>query len=223
MERVYAVIPARGNSKGIHNKNLLKIGNDTLIEIAIKRCLESKVIDEIVVTSESDQILSVAENYPVSLVERPEMLSEDTAHAIYPTVHALDEVDANDEDTVFMVLPTTPLINAALYDQAYTFLKKSQAPSIIGITKLENIKATSLRFFDNNMGLHQVIPELSANLQRQHNPPLWYVNGGLFLSRFWSLIKNETFHVEEAKGFVMDEVIDIDTTEDYRKVVELAE
>ena len=59
-ESVLCLIPARGGSKGISRKNLCKVNGISLLERAINVALELKRVDKIVVTSDDDEILSIA-------------------------------------------------------------------------------------------------------------------------------------------------------------------
>ena len=61
--QIVAVIPARGGSKGIPNKNLQKIGDLTLIEWAIRAALQSDFITKLIITSDSTDILEVATSF----------------------------------------------------------------------------------------------------------------------------------------------------------------
>ena len=63
--KTFAFIFARGGSKGIRNKNLIKINNLTILEHSILVAKNSKKIDKIVVSSDSDKILKIAEKYNV--------------------------------------------------------------------------------------------------------------------------------------------------------------
>ena len=78
-----AIIPARKNSKRIKDKNLLKINNKTLVEIAILESLKSKYIDKIIVSSDSPRINKISSKFNcVPLKERPKSLSKDNSKTI---------------------------------------------------------------------------------------------------------------------------------------------
>ena len=78
--RVVALIPARGGSKGIKNKNIVDLGGKPLITWSIEAANESIHIDDVAVTSDDDKILSIAgESGAQILVKRPENLASDDA------------------------------------------------------------------------------------------------------------------------------------------------
>jgi len=66
-----AVIPARGNSQRIKNKNLIKLNKKPLIYWTIKSALKSKYISDICVTSDSEKILNYCKNFDVKTILRP--------------------------------------------------------------------------------------------------------------------------------------------------------
>ncbi len=61
--KVICIIPARGGSKGLKNKNIRKINNKPLIYYPIKAALKSKVCDKIVVTTDSKNIAKLSKKY----------------------------------------------------------------------------------------------------------------------------------------------------------------
>ena len=74
-----ALIPARGGSKGLKNKNLQKIGNKTLVEIAIDNALSSKNISSTYLTSDSKKILNYGVKKNINNILRPRKFSSDKA------------------------------------------------------------------------------------------------------------------------------------------------
>ena len=78
-KKLICVIPARGGSKGIKNKNLQEILGRSLLSICIETYKDSKYIDEVFVSSDSDEILSEAEKNGAIAVKRDQNLSSDIA------------------------------------------------------------------------------------------------------------------------------------------------
>ena len=77
--KIISIIPARGGSKGIPNKNIIDFHGKPLITWTIEQALDSKMIDEVYVTSDSSHILSIAEGMGVHTIKRPSKLSNDSA------------------------------------------------------------------------------------------------------------------------------------------------
>ena len=60
MKKIIALIPARSGSKGIKNKNILKIANKSLIEISIEHCLKAKIFSKILLSTDSKKYADIA-------------------------------------------------------------------------------------------------------------------------------------------------------------------
>ena len=103
-----AVIPARSGSKGIPNKNILKIKDKTLIEIAIEQAKQIKEIDQIIFSSDSQKYCQIAKQAGAkSLGLRSKELSTDKTK----TIEVLMDIINNfaDLDTILLLQPTSPV------------------------------------------------------------------------------------------------------------------
>lgn len=109
-----AIIPARGNSKGILGKNYKLLGGKPLILWTINAAKESGVFDYIVVTSESELLLELARASSVMAIVRPEYLSMDTVQTNESCLDALRQLQlANiNPDIVTILQPTSPFRTA---------------------------------------------------------------------------------------------------------------
>ena len=74
--RIIAIIPARGGSKGIKNKNLRLFKGKPLIYWSIKSAKESKLISDYFISTEDKKIKKVAKKYKCKIINRPKSLSE---------------------------------------------------------------------------------------------------------------------------------------------------
>ena len=91
-KKVLAVILARGGSKGIKKKNITPINGHPLISYSIAAALNSKHIDKLVVSSDSQEILKVAKDYGADVpFVRPNKFSGDTVPSVTALKHAVIE------------------------------------------------------------------------------------------------------------------------------------
>ena len=90
------IIPARGGSKGIKKKNLIKICNKPLLYWSIIRSLKSKNISSTWVTSEDKEILEFSSNLGAKTIIRPKKLSSDFASSESAWLHAINEISKNE-------------------------------------------------------------------------------------------------------------------------------
>ena len=78
-EKFIAIILARGGSKGIKNKNIISVNKKPLIYWSIKTCLNSKLIDNVWVSSDSKKILDISKKFGAKAIIRPKRFSKDTS------------------------------------------------------------------------------------------------------------------------------------------------
>ena len=108
------IIPARGGSKGIPNKNIREVNHKPLISYSIESaCFIRQIINDtckIILTSDSDEILSVSDQFvEVTKIKRPDTLASDTALTIDVVLHVLELIEDKKEDEIVLLLqPTVP-------------------------------------------------------------------------------------------------------------------
>lgn len=111
--KVLAVIPARGGSKDIKNKNLLKIEKKSLVSIAISKAKKSKYISKIALTSDDEKILKEGKKSNLEYcIKRPNKYATDKASIFKTIKHTVEWFDKNHNwcpDIIAIILPTTPL------------------------------------------------------------------------------------------------------------------
>lgn len=104
-----AIIPARGGSKGVKRKNLRKINGETLIEIAVRKCVE--VADRVIVSTEDREIFATTAH--AEMIKRPDDLAQDDTESVDVLRHAADAARVSGE--VLWVQCTAPLAKTEDY------------------------------------------------------------------------------------------------------------
>ena len=127
---IVAIIPARGGSKGIPRKNVKDIAGKPLIAWSIEHALNSKLIDEVYVTTEDREIAEIAYEFGAKIINRPKELATDTISSIPAIKHAIDNID---EDIEYYVLlqPTSPIRSKDLIDNCIRYIKKYNANCLV--------------------------------------------------------------------------------------------
>lgn len=111
---ILGLIPARGGSKGVPEKNIKEIYGKPLIAWTIMRAKESVYLDKIVVSTDSKKIADIANDYGADILKRPEELASDTASTLDVMIHALQSHPA---DTLVLLQPTSPFRSKKLIDK----------------------------------------------------------------------------------------------------------
>ena len=156
MNKIVAVIPARGGSKGIPKKNLKHFCGKPLIAWTIQQALKSKHIDSVWVSSDSPEILKISKKFGANVIIRPKSLSSDTSTSESAWLHALDFIEkkTNSVDTIVGLQATNPIRESSDIENAIKKFQRTGADSLftgsdIGnyfIWKKTNKKLTSLNY-----------------------------------------------------------------------------
>jgi len=135
MLKVLGIIPARSGSKGLKNKNLLKIGRHSLIEIAVKNAINSKLLNKVVFTSDDKMYINKINKYKIETIHRPKKLSNDQSD-IYDVIHhTLDILKKKNQFFSHIVLlqPTTPFRTSTHIDECIKKIKRYKKNTLISV------------------------------------------------------------------------------------------
>jgi CMP-N,N'-diacetyllegionaminic acid synthase len=218
-----AIIPARGGSKGILNKNIMDICDKPLIAYTIEAGKKSKYIDEVLVSTDSDAIKDVAQNYGAKVpFLRPEELSNDSSKSIDLVLHAIDFYLSNNisYDYVILLQPTSPLRTFVQIDEAIEKLLETNISSLVSVREVDE-NPVIMRSIQSDK-LKEVIRFEGLNLRRQDLPTFYIFNGAIYITSNDMLIHKKKFIDEDTIPYIMskESSVDIDTMLD-AKLVEL--
>ncbi|MCI8972718.1 MAG: acylneuraminate cytidylyltransferase family protein [Lachnospiraceae bacterium] len=124
---ILGLIPARGGSKGVPNKNIKLINGKPLIVWTIEKALESELLDKVIVSTDSEDIKQIAVYAGAEVLNRPANLATDTASTLDVMIHTLMNYPA---DTVVLLQPTSPCRNTGLIDKCITEFQKGEYDSL---------------------------------------------------------------------------------------------
>ncbi|MEV6112162.1 N-acylneuraminate cytidylyltransferase [Streptomyces sp. NPDC052109] len=113
VRRVLAVIPARGGSKGVPAKNLAPVGGVPLVARAVRECRATRLVTDVVVSTDDQAIAAAAREAGAEVVLRPTAIAGDTATSEAAVLHAMDAHEALHGaavDVVLLVQCTSPFI-----------------------------------------------------------------------------------------------------------------
>ena len=136
----FCIIPAKGTSTRLAKKNLLKLGEHTLLAYSIRKAIKSNIFDAICVSTEDKEIAGVARKYGLEVpFLRPASLSRDPATIMDVVMHALEYyADRNMEfDNVTVLLPTSPFVEVDHILDAHNQYFTKKAEALLGVTECE--------------------------------------------------------------------------------------
>ena len=221
-ELVIGIIPARSGSKGLPGKNTKEFCGKPLIAWSIEAGLASQYIDEVVVTTDSEVIAKIAQNFGASVpFIRPAELAGDSSSTIDVIRHVLDFYTHNlNKEFGYTVLlePTSPLRTHDDIDGAINKLKQnSDATSIVGICKTESQNPAFLVKKDiKNFIVGYENPGMKV-LRRQDIGDVYFFEGSVYVSKTSSLLDGNTFYHNKTLGYEFPKwkSIEIDDLDDF--------
>lgn len=217
MSRI-AIIPARGGSKRIPRKNIKKFCGKPILAYSIEAALNSKLFDEVMVSTDDNEIAEIAKQYGASV---PFLRSAETANDFAILKDVLNEVLAKYNeleksfDEVCCILPTAPLVETDDIIKSHEILVKEKCVSVVPVVKYSYTIFRSLKIENGRLAMNwpENFPKRSQDL------PDAYHDAGLF---YWY---SKKYFEEEIAGFgedacpyILDEekVQDIDTLDDWK-------
>ena len=217
-KRVLAIIPARKGSKRLKNKNLRDFCGEPLILKTIKAAIESKYIDQVLVSTDSEKIRNLAlQNNVEAPFLRPKYLANDTAKTIDVIFHALDYYKSNKNNFDYCILlqPTSPLRTSLDIDNAVKNLTKN-VKAIVSVCKTSHSPIWS-NTLPENLSMSNFIDGKFRNIRSQDLPVYYQINGSIYISEIEYLKSNNGFFGNQTKAFIMpkNRSVDIDDEGDF--------
>lgn len=186
--KILSIIPARGDSKGIPMKNLIKLNKKPLLEYTVKASLESNLTTKTIVSTDNLKISDYALKLGAEVIKRPPKLSTDKM-TIEPVIfHTLDVLKKKQNfipDLIVLLQNTSPLRNSKHIDESIQLLLKKKYDSVFSA-------------FKSHYFLWEMLPKGSKPINyspkkrpnRQEIRNQFIENGALFVTKYASFIKN---------------------------------
>ncbi len=218
--KILGVIPARGGSKGVKNKNIKLLAGRPLISYTIDAALGS-LLDRVIVSTDSEEIMKAAEAAGADVpFIRPETLATDKATAIPVILHSLDtlkEIDGEDYDAVMMLQPTTPFRRTSDINEAIHILVSTGADSVISVVDVHGHHPARMKYLsDEGRLMDPDFCEEYENQPRQELRPMYLRNGAIYLTKT-EVIRQHSFKGSDCRALIMPDTlsVNIDTELDF--------
>ena len=222
MKALY-IIPARGGSKGIPDKNIKILGGKPLICHAIDNARHFAADEDICVTTDSEKIIKVVEDYGLKVpFIRPAELAGDTVGTYEVLLHALDfyEKQGKKYDAIVLLQPTSPFRRNSDIELAINEF----SPCLDMVVSVKEASSNPYYncFEENEEGFLHLSKGDGDFSCRQLVPKAWEYNGAVYVINPESLKKCRLSQFKKIKKVEMDEIhsLDLDTMLDW-KIAEL--
>jgi CMP-N-acetylneuraminic acid synthetase len=221
MANVLGVIPARGGSKRIPNKNLTLVGGRPLLAYTVDAAKASAKLTRTIVSTDDRRIAECATALGVGVLARPAAIAADDAPMLPVLQHAIEAMRADGfrTDIVVLLQPTSPLRRAEHIDAAIDWLQRTRGDSVVSVVEVPHqFNPASVMRLDK--GLLKPFLDGQTATRRQDKPPVYARNGPAVLAVHARVIEAGSLYGSETWPLIMkpEESIDVDTPWDLKLV-----
>ncbi|MGH9256187.1 MAG: cytidylyltransferase domain-containing protein [Vicinamibacterales bacterium] len=194
--RVLALIPARGGSKGIPNKNIRPLAGRTLLEYAVRAASGSGVIDRTILSTDSEPIAEEGRRLGVEVpFMRPGELAGDETPMLPVIEHAVDCLEQRgwSPEIIVLLQPTSPLRRSEHIRDVVRQLRDSAADSVVTVVELPKHLSPDYVMRIEAGRLVPFLPHGASVTRRQDARPAYVRDGTVYA--FWRRTLRETHSI----------------------------
>jgi len=214
-----AIIPARGGSKRIPRKNIRLFLDRPVISFAIGAALESGLFDEVMVSTDDDEIAEVARKYGAAV---PFMRSNSNADDMATTADVLLEVierysaQGRDFDCGACIYPVTPLLDSTTLKESFEMFQKAQADALMPVIRYSHPIQRALQI--NDEGRIRYVNSEHRQTRTQDLPPRFHDAGQFYYFRVEPFLSGKQLVMENTLAYELTEnaAQDIDDDNDWK-------
>lgn len=215
-KKFLAIIPARGGSKRLPRKNVLQLNFKPLIAYSIEAGIGSKYVDDLVVSSDNEEILKISQKFGANIIVRPDYLASDSATTYDAVEHTLENISGY--DYLVLLQPTSPLRTARHIDEAIEFLDEKDADAVVSVSEMEHSPLWS-NSLPHSKSLKGFLNDEIAGKRSQDLEKYFRVNGAIYICKIDKFLEEKTFFIENnifAYEMSRNSSIDIDEAIDFK-------
>jgi CMP-N-acetylneuraminic acid synthetase len=194
--KTIAIIPARGGSKRIPHKNIMNFMGKPIIAWTIEASLKSEIFDRILVSTDDEKILKVAEDYGINVPFLRNDANDDVTPVSMATFTAVKQAQEywNEEyDVVVQLMANCPIRGSKEIRDSYNHFMENNAGFQISCFKFEFMNPWWAAKLDTNSKPEFIFPE-ALKTRSQDLPPLYCPTGAIWIARVKELMKVKTFY-----------------------------
>ena len=207
---ILCIIPARGGSKGLPGKNIKELNGQPLIAYTIEQAQNSSYIDSLIISTDSKEIMIIADLYNCSYIQRSEQFATDVSPVSDTICEVINDLKYNHGtqfDIVLMLECTSPLRRKDDIDNAIEMFidNYGTTDSLVAVGELtsDTEHPYCVKIEDDGY-LQPFIKDSPAIYQRQQLDKAYSVFGGIYIVKVYQYIQRKTFYMERTIGFKVD-------------------
>ncbi|HAK89658.1 MAG: hypothetical protein A2X55_04705 [Nitrospirae bacterium GWB2_47_37] len=194
MMNVLCVIPARGGSKRVLNKNIRILCGKPLIAYTIEKALESKLCNKVVVSTDDAEIAKASKKFGADIIMRPDDIALDTSpidDALRHAVKSLEKKDGFRCDIVVLLQANVPVRKAGEIDEVIRKLMETKDATAVVTGYTIDQRPEWMKTIDADTGVIKPFMELTNLYRKQDLPELYLLDGSIIAVRTKALIETE--------------------------------
>lgn len=218
-QKKIAIIPARSGSKGLPNKNILMLLDKPLIAYTIEAAIESAYFERVIVSTDSLEYKTIAEQYGAEVLLRSAELASDTASSYMVIEDIIQKVSVFD---YFVLLqPTSPFRNAKHIQQAVELFEEAESANFLVSVTESGKRSDLVKPIDSDLSLKYFDSDFS-NYHRQ-NKKEYIPNGAIFIGRKKEFLNKKHFFGMDSIAYFMSKAdsVDIDDKLDFEFAISI--
>lgn len=218
---ILAIIPARGGSKGIPRKNIRLVAGKPLIEYTFNVAKNAKSLTKIIVSTDDNDVLELAEKNKIEALKRPENLATDTSNVVDTVFHVLEYLKSKKEtyDILVLLQPTAPLRLPEDIDFAVELMQSNDTDGVISVVEVGDHHPARMYSIDADNLVSFI--EKGETTRRQDLKDLFIRNGAIYIIKTQALYEEKSLMPKNKIPYLMnkrwainiDEELDLDVLE----------
>ncbi|SDW86392.1 N-acylneuraminate cytidylyltransferase [Lutibacter oricola] len=221
--KILGIIPARGGSKGIPNKNIKLLNGKPLLQYTSEKALKSRLLDKVILSSDCDEILKVGKIVGIEVpFKRPQELATDESPTIDTIIHALEFFQNKKVffDAVCLLQTTYPFRTEGFIDAAIEKFIKEKSDSLISVLKVPHEYNPHWVFEeDKEGGLKIATGEDTIISRRQDLPNSFFRDGAIYITKADVILKQKSLYgnsISFLESYI-EKYVNLDTIADWKK------
>jgi N-acylneuraminate cytidylyltransferase/CMP-N,N'-diacetyllegionaminic acid synthase len=220
-DKLLAIIPARGASKGVRIKNIRSLNGVPLIVYTIEAAKNCKYNLRTIVSTDSEEIAEISQKYGAEIpFIRPKELARDETPTLPVLQHAINFLREEENyypDTIVLLQATSPLRMSRHIDEAMDIFFKGGSDSVVSLCEVRH-SPYWMRVIDRNGRVRQFIETDKRYARRQDLPKIYNLNGAIYISQVEVIMERNRVLGEDTRAYIMKEKnsVDIDTEIDFK-------
>jgi N-acylneuraminate cytidylyltransferase len=222
-QKVLAVIPARGGSKGVPRKNIRTVCGRPLITYTIEHARAAQhLFHRIIVSTDDEEIATVAREYGAEVpFLRPANLARDETPMIPMLQHAVDFIERQDAarmDWICLLQPTEPFRTVSDLEQCLSLGNAGGCDSVISVVRVFATHPILMKRIENDVLLPFCVEEREGTRRQDYQPAAYMRNGSIYLTRRDVLMEQGSIWGQTIRPYVMplERSVSIDTELDLK-------